>query len=89
MTPYQITYSKTFEKHYKKLSNIEKRHTKKKIEIFVKNPTHPSLRTKKIKGTDAIWESSINMDIRIIWFFENAKLIFLLDIGHHDILKKF
>lgn len=29
------------------------------------------------------------MDIRIIWYFECDKLIILLDIGHHDILKKF
>ena len=28
------------------------------------------------------------MDIKIIWFFENEELIVLVDIGHHDILKK-
>ena len=86
---YKITYSKDFKKHYKKLSEVEKKQTKKKIKFFVENPTHPSLRTKKIQGTDGIWESSVNMDIRIIWFYENNELIFLLDIGHHDILDKF
>lgn len=86
---YKITYSKAFKKHYKKLSDTEKKQTKKKLKFFIKNPTHPSLRTKKIQGTDGIWESSVNMDIRIIWFYENNELIFLLDIGHHDILDKF
>ncbi|WP_276880765.1 type II toxin-antitoxin system YafQ family toxin [Anaerococcus tetradius] len=86
---YKITYSKAFKKHYKKLSDTEKIQMKKKLKFFVENPTHPSLRTKKIQGTDGIWESSVNMDIRIIWFYENNKLIFLLDIGHHDILDKF
>lgn len=86
---YKITYSKAFKKHYKKLSEVEKRQTKSKIKLFIEDPTHPSLRTKKIQGTDNIWESSINMDIRIIWFFEGKELIFLLDIGHHDILNKF
>lgn len=85
---YKITYSKAFEKHYKKLSQKEKRQTKNKIKYFIENPTHPSLRT-KIQGADGIWESSVNMDIRIIWFYENKELIFLLDIGHHDILNKF
>ena len=85
---YKITYSKAFKKHYKKLSDTEKKQTKKKIKFFVENPTHPSLRTKKIQGSDGIWESSVNMDIRIIWFYENNELIFLLDIGHHDILDK-
>ena len=86
---YKITYSKAFKKHYKKLSDTEKKQTKKKLKFFVENPPHPSLRTKKIQGTDGIWGSSVNMDIRIIWFYENNELIFLLDIGHHDILDKF
>ena len=86
---YKITYSKAFKKHYKKLSEVAKKQIKKKIKFFVENPTHPSLRTKKIQGTDGIWESSVNMDIRIIWFYENNELILLLDIGHHDILDKF
>ena len=50
---------------------------------------HPSLRTKRIKGMDNLFECSVNMDIRIIWYFENEELIILVDIGHHDILKKF
>lgn len=86
---FKITYSKAFKKHYKKLSDIEKKQTKKKLKIFIENPTHPSLRTKKIQGVDDLWETSVNMDIRIIWFYENNELIFLLDIGHHDILDKF
>ena len=86
---YKITYSKAFQKHFKKLSDIEKRQTKNKLKFFIENPTHPSLRSKKIQGTDGIWESSINMNIRIIWFYEDNELIFLLDIGHHDILNKF
>jgi len=28
------------------------------------------------------------MDIRIIWFYESDELIVLVDIGHHDLLKK-
>lgn len=86
---YKITYSKAFKKHYKSLSDSEKKQTKNKIKFFVEDPRHTSLRTKKIQGADGIWESSINMDIRIIWFYEGDDLIFLLDIGHHKILDKF
>ena len=86
---YKITYSKTFKKHYKKLSDAEKKQTKKRLKFFMENPRHPSLLTKKIQGTDGIWESSVNMDIRILWFYENNELILLLDIGHHNILDKF
>ena len=87
--PYKITYSKAFKKHYNKLSDSEKKQTQQKLKFFVENPTHPSLRTKKILGADGIWESSITMDIRIIWVYENNELVFLLDIGHHDILNKY
>ena len=83
---FKITYSKNFLKHYKKLSNAEKNQFKNKLKIFIENPTHLSLRTKKIKGLDNTWESSINMDIRIIWFYQDDELIFLIDIGHQDIL---
>ena len=86
---FKLTYSKAFKKHYQNLSSSEKQQTKKKLEFFIENPMHPSLRTKKIQGAKGIWESSITMDIRMIWFYENDELIILLDIGHHDILKKF
>ena len=36
-----------------------------------------------------LYESSINMSIRIIWYFENEELIILVDIAHHDILKRY
>ena len=32
---------------------------------------------------------SVNMDIRIIFEFDSETIIILVDIGHHDILKKF
>jgi len=47
-----------------------------------------SIRTKRIQGTVKLFESSANMDIRIIWYYEGDKIIFLLDVGHHDILKR-
>ncbi len=34
-------------------------------------------------------ECSVNMDIRILWYYENDRVILLIDIGHHDILKRF
>lgn len=85
---YKIILADRFKKNYKKLSlNIQKQ-IKKKIEIMQDNPFHPSLRTKRIQGTKDLFEFSINMDVRVIWHYEDDKLILLLDIGHHDILNK-
>ena len=85
---FQITYTKRFQKHYKKMSQTEKKQIKAKVEILSENPLHPSLRTKRIQGTENLFECSVNMDIRIIWYYEGEKLIMLLDVGHHDILDK-
>ena len=85
----QITYTEQFQKHYKKLSKTEKDLFKRKLSIFANNPLHPSLRVKRIQGTDTLFEFSVNMDIRVIWFYENETIVALIDIGHHDILRYF
>ena len=85
---YKITYTERFKKSFKRLNKQEQIQFQNKMELFINNVLHPSLRTKKIKGIDNFYESSINMDIRIIWYFENEELIILVDIGHHDIFKK-
>lgn len=60
-----------------------------KLLLLAENPLHPSLCVKRIQGSAGLFECSVNMDIRIIWRLEGDVLILLLDIGHHDILKKF
>ena len=86
---YQFTYTKRFEKHFKKLTAQEKTQLLNKLVLLSQNPAHPSLRTKRIQGTDSLYESSVNMDIRIIWYYEDDVMIILVDTGHHDILKQY
>jgi len=86
---YQFTFTKRFEKHYKKLTVKEKKQLSQKLDLLSQNPAHPSLRTKRIQGTESLYESSVNMDIRIIWYYEDDVMIILVDIGHHDILKQY
>ena len=86
---YRITYTKRFEKNLKKLTAAERTQLKKKLEIMIMDPLYPSLRTKRIQGTEDLFEFSVNMDVRVIWQYEGDTLILLLDIGHHDILNKF
>ena len=83
---YKIEYSKAFGKSLKKFSASEQRATAVKLKILVENPLHPSLRTKKVQRLKGVYESSINMDIRILWMYKGDRLILLLNIGHHDIL---
>lgn len=71
---YQLTYTDRFIDHYKKLNPIEQKQIKEKIELLSKNPMHPSLRSKKIQGIDDLFECSVNMDIRIIWHYEENRI---------------
>ena len=71
----------------KKLSAAEQKQTANKLKLLMQNPFYPSLRTKKVQGLDNVFEMSVNMDIRILWRYENGVIILLIDIGHHkDIL---
>ncbi len=86
---YKFASTSRFQKHFKTLTMQEKKQLHKKLEILAENPRHPSLRTKSIQGTDDLFECSVNMDIRIIWYYEGDKMIILVDVGHHDVLKQF
>ena len=54
-----------------------------KLELFFDNPKHPSLQSKKIQGTEGIFESRINSDIRFTWEYCEDSIV-LRNIGHHD-----
>jgi len=83
---YKLEYTKAFAKSLKKISGNEQQAVAVKLKILIENPLHPSLRTKKIQRLRDVFESSINMDIRILWMYKNNRLLLLLNIGHHDIL---
>jgi mRNA-degrading endonuclease YafQ of YafQ-DinJ toxin-antitoxin module len=78
-----IYFSDLFLESVNRLPIEVKKALKKKLDLLADNPKHPSLRTKKIKGSEGIFEASINMDIRMTWeFYEDG--ILLRNIGKHD-----
>jgi mRNA interferase RelE/StbE len=86
---HRFTFTERFKKHYKKLNANEKTQLMNKLKLLSDNPMHPSLRTKRIQGTTDLFECSVNMDIRIVWFYEGNVMIILVDVGHHDILNQY
>lgn len=80
----KVVYSESFKKNVEKLPIDIKRQLKKKLEIMLENPRHPSLRIKKLKGRkDGIFGASINMDIRMTWEYIDDGIL-LRNIGEHD-----
>jgi addiction module RelE/StbE family toxin len=80
---HKLRPSEEFKKSLKRLTTTEQKQTAKKLELLKENPFHPSLRTKKVRGLDGVFEMSVNMDIRIIWKYESRIILLLIDIGHH------
>lgn len=79
----KIYYSELFKEKVRLLDEKAKKTLKKKLEIMINNPQHPSLRTKKIQGTSIIFEASITMGYRLTWqYYEDG--ILLRNIGEHD-----
>lgn len=78
-----IIYSDVFVRAIEALSVQEKKTVKKKLILFLENPRHPSLRTKKMAGREDVFESSITMDIRMTWQYTDDGVLLRI-IGHHD-----
>jgi len=80
-------FTERFKKSYKKLSDEERKTLLKKLDLMSVNPHHPSLRTKKVRGTDNIFECSINTAIRMTWQYDGDSIL-LRVIGDHDAVLK-
>ncbi|MBI4723359.1 MAG: hypothetical protein HY769_10280 [Candidatus Stahlbacteria bacterium] len=59
---------------------------KEKMELFVKGPFHPFLRTHSLSGVlQELWSLRINYECRLIFkFAEKRKRVLLIDIGTHN-----
>ncbi len=79
----KLFFSERLKKDYKLFSDDIKQLINSKLKILSENPMHPSLRTKKIKGKEDIFETSINMYIRMTWNYYEGKIL-LRAIGEHD-----
>ena len=86
---FKLVFSDGFVEDLKKFPLAMRKRVMKKVDLLAENPAYPSLRVKKIKGWDDIFECSVNMDVRIIWRYDGEKIILLMHIGHHDILKRY
>jgi mRNA interferase RelE/StbE len=78
---------RTFLKDYRKLPKAVQREAEEKLRLLAQDPRHPSLRIKKIRRTEGLWEGSVTMAYRFT-FHKEAGNIVLGRIGTHDILKK-
>lgn len=78
--------TQTFVRLYKKLPVGVKEQVKKTLSLFQANPTHPSLRHRKMAGQMDIYELSVSMQYRIT-YQKVDQTAYLRKVGTHDILR--
>ena len=88
---YDFRAAEQFWKSFHALPDGQKESTRKVWEIFKVDPFDPRLRAHKIHSLSALYKRTIysvtvESDLRVVFFVE-AKTVFTVDIGTHDIYR--
>ena len=82
----RLAVTERFARRYRDLPESLQTRVDTQLELLLQNPRHPSLRTKKMKGTAGIWELRVTEGYRLT--FEIREDLYLLrNVGTHDILR--
>jgi mRNA interferase RelE/StbE len=86
---YQIT--ERFEKSLLALPKRIQKKTLKQLEFFKEDPHYPSLQTKRIEGTDGLWEGRVDRFYRFTFQYgkdeETGEIICTFrNIGRHEVV---
>jgi len=84
----KIIRTELFKRGYKKLPGKVKKQTDKALQLLIANLSHPSLRVKKIKSRENIWEARVSTGYRLSFEIKGEACI-LRSIGkREEVLKK-
>jgi mRNA-degrading endonuclease YafQ of YafQ-DinJ toxin-antitoxin module len=78
-------FTMRFKRAYSSLDKENQKRVDKALLLLAENRYHPSLRLKRVKGTDDIWEASASMSIRLTFkLLEDGNIIQLRNVGAHE-----
>jgi mRNA interferase RelE/StbE len=83
----KIITTQQFDRDHEDLPPKIKERADSKLALFVKNPRHPSLGTKKMEGHSSIWEGRVSKSYRFTFQMEKGTCI-LRRIGTHGVLDR-
>lgn len=85
----KVSFSKNFIKRAKKIPKSTKLKLHTNITLFVKNPTHPSLRNHALSGAYKEYRSiNITGDVRALYLSLSDNEVIFDEIGTHSQLYK-
>jgi mRNA interferase RelE/StbE len=82
----RIRRTKSFLSDYQSLPAVIRSRVDKQLTVLLENPRHPSLRLKKLKGTDK-FEVRITKGYRLTFRYSD-QILELRRVGTHDLLKR-
>ncbi len=93
MKKYKIQFTDRFKKEIRKLSIQDQGLVLKTISLMEDDPYYQSSQTKRMRRKKkecrkVLFETRVNRDIRLVWYFDDDKIIFMLRVGHHDVEKQ-
>ncbi len=85
-----VNLSPRFKRSYKKLETRLQEDFDKKIIFFTESPFHPLLKTHKLKGKlQECFAFCLKDGYRVLFEFFDRNTVDLLEVGPHDIYRKF
>jgi mRNA interferase RelE/StbE len=79
----RLALTNRFKRAYQGLTSEEQALADKALGLLAENLRHPSLRVRKLKGTEGIWEARVSRSLRLT-FEIHGDLLLLRTIGRHD-----
>ena len=83
----RVSRAESFARDFRSLPKEIQERAERAIRLLASDPSHPSLRTKKMHGVSGVWEASVTMSYRLT-YQRTADSIILRRIGTHDILRR-
>ncbi len=83
----KLQTTRPFDRDYAGLPEETKERVEKQLALLLLNPSHPSLRLKRIKGTADIWEVRVSRNYRLTLQLAGDTYL-LRRVGPHDVFDR-
>jgi len=83
----KIIITRRFERSFRKLPPEIKERSKDKFKLLLKDASHPSLRVKKVRKYEGVFECRITGDYRLLFSITKEAYVFLEVGNHNEILR--
>ena len=78
----KVRFTNRADKDYAALAPDLRKVFEKQLELLLENPRHPSLRTKKLEGSNDLWQARVNRNWRFYFVIRDDEYVILAVVPH-------